>query len=84
MPVDTFQEWMKKQPVKESLKSSEPATVSSTYDDWIGKQVAEKQSRPDEAETTQIQTVQSMTKEIAVKPASNLANPEQPREDRSS
>ena len=78
--ADTFQEWMKKQPVKEIVESSEPVRVSNTYDDWMVKQVAERQAQS-EVQTTQIQTVEDTTTDIVVKPASNLVNPERPKEE---
>ncbi len=80
VPADTFQEWMKKQTVKGRIETAEPTRVSSTYDDWIVKQVAEKEAQLKEEQPTQIQTIQNATTEIVVKPATKLANPEKPME----
>jgi hypothetical protein len=53
-PADTFDSWLRKQPVveKESVLSSN--VVVRTYEDWISKQVAAKKLEPEQERSNAI------------------------------
>ena len=48
MPADTFETWLKNQPVVEKQSRGTVTAPTNTFEEWIRKQVAEKQSEPDE------------------------------------
>ena len=51
VPVDTFNAWLKSQPVveKEQAQAAAPTEMpANTYETWMKKQTAEKQAAPEE------------------------------------
>jgi hypothetical protein len=48
LPADTFQTWLGKQRVTEKQSRATSAAPRTTYEEWIQRQVAARQSKPEE------------------------------------
>ncbi len=87
MPVNTFEEWIRKQVVKEEVGAPLPhylGRVPNTYEEWILKQVEIRSKQAENlseetvqaSSTDQLEKFQPRTSDLVEKPISKLANPD--------
>lgn len=68
-PADTFDSWLRNQPVVEKESNVSTTVTVRTYDDWMNKQVAERKLRPDEVKEEKT-VEESQTSNATVSPVS--------------